>query len=220
MCAALWGAGNGRPSGHSREKMMPDDRKPSVRDLPATPPESLKISKSEQVAMKQSQAQANCPGPFPVPIAVSVSGTQHRSGGQTIALDYDTVITNEGGAWVAPNQFVAPCAGLYLFTVSFVRDNYYFFPDTLPDDVFVSLYVNKGAPTSKLLGSAWAGENSPFVINGSRRFERMTGTYTVAIRLAEKDVVMSYVSSEKKTPTVELNRVLLAFHFTGVRIGN
>jgi C1q-related factor len=149
------------------------------------------------------RALVNCQ-PFPSPIAFSVSGTGHHTGGQDVVLDYSEIITNEPtpGPWTVPNTFVAPCDGLYYFTVSFVKDAYYY--GGTEDDVQVYLKIMFPNGSIKNLSEAWSGE-------GAGR--RGTGAYSVTIRLNRGSLVQTYVHSDGG-----LTRHLARFHFTGFRI--
>ncbi len=96
-------------------------------------------------------------------------------------------------------SFIAPCTGLYSFTVSFVKDPYYY--GGTHDDVYVSIYHN-GVDK----GRAWSGEDS--VSN------RNTGTYTVALFMNAGDYVQTYVESDGPG----LKRHLFQFNFTGFMV--
>lgn len=144
--------------------------------------------------------QVTCsPGPFPAPIAVSVYGNDHVTGGQDVLLTYKNVITNEGGAWStnSASNFVPQCAGLYFFTISFVKDAYYYGGTT--DDVVVYLTKN-----GSQVGEAWSGEGAGM---------RGTGVYSVTLRLVQGDAVQTFVHSDGG-----LTRHLADYNFTGYRI--
>jgi hypothetical protein len=150
-------------------------------------------------AVDRAQQVACSPGIFPAPIAVSVYGHDHVTGGQDVLLTYKNVITNEGGAWStnSASNFVPQCAGLYFFTVSFVKDAYYY--GGTMDDVMVYLTKNQN-----YIGEAWSGEGG-----GSRG----TGVYSVTLRLVPGDAVQTFVHSDGG-PT----RHLSDYNFTGYRI--
>jgi hypothetical protein len=117
-------------------------------------------------------------------VAFSVTGASHVSQGNALLLGYnDKIYTNVGGGW--PNvlngsTFTAPCTGLYVFTVSFVRDSMYNGGST--DDVYV--FIDKNGTS---MGSAWSGEANVY---------RMTGTYTVTMMLSAGDSVHTTVGSD------------------------
>ena len=163
----------------------------------------------ELAVQRDGVASEGCPGPFPAPIALSISGRWHRTAGQDVVLPYfvgqtaATPITNEGGAWMRPN-FIAPCDGLYLFTVEFVKDSYYFGGTT--DDVSVYLTKTVGDGDPIYVGEAWSGE-------GAGR--RGTGSYSVALRLDALDSVQTWVHSDGGPM-----RVLAYYSFTGYRIAD
>jgi len=140
------------------------------------------------------QASVHCPSTEIV--AFTATGSEHVSQGGPLLLAYPSTITNVGGGWVnGGGTFIAPCSGLYVFTVSFVKDPYYDSGTT--NDVYVSIMRN-GASR----GSAWAGQTTGAA--------RVTGTYTVSLLLDAGDNVRTYVSSE-----AEQRRRLGRFTFTG-----
>ncbi|REG32748.1 C1q domain-containing protein [Archangium gephyra] len=125
------------------------------------------------------QATGLCPADRMV--AFSVSGSNHISQGGATLLGYQSTVTNLGGGWVSGGgTFSAPCTGLYVFTVSFVRGAT---DGGTHDDVFVSIHQNGVSR-----GSAWAGQT---VDN-----ERSTGTHTVALFLQEGDYIQTYTTSQ------------------------
>jgi hypothetical protein len=156
-----------------------------------------------------SNRLAACPGQFPNPtIAVSVAGQWLGTGGADTILNYPTVITNVGGApapWTANSVFLAPCAGYYFFTVSFVKDSYYACSGSVGTQDDVAVYLTRNG---QLIGpnGAWSGE-------GTGR--RGTGAIGVAVRLNQNDAVQSWVRSDGG-----FHRCLAAYNFTGFRIGN
>ncbi len=114
-------------------------------------------------------------------VAFSVSGQGHISEGANTLLGYSTTYTNEGGGWIpGGGSFVAPCRGLYVFSVSFVRDPAY--GGTSND---VRVFVTKNGASQ---GYAWAGSTSTA--------QRTTGTYEVALILNQGDYVQTFVNSD------------------------
>ncbi|MFY0577162.1 C1q-like domain-containing protein [Cystobacter fuscus] len=135
-----------------------------------------------------------CPGNRIV--AFSASGGAHVSEGGATLLGYARTYSNEGGGWTpGGGTFIAPCDGLYSFTVSLVRDPYYY--GGTSDDVYSCLTLN-GVDK----GCAWAGETTA---SG-----RSTGTHTVALLLSKGDYVQSFASSDGG-----YKRHLGAYEFTG-----
>jgi hypothetical protein len=129
-------------------------------------------------------------------VAFSAYGLWHVSQGGGTLLTYPNVITNAGAGWSnGGGTFVAPCAGLYYFTVSFVKDSYSY--GGTKDDVYVCILQN-GADK----GCAWAGENI--------ESDRVTGSYSVALMLEQGDYVQTFAFSD-----VGLKRHLAKFNFTG-----
>ncbi|WP_187345026.1 C1q-like domain-containing protein [Cystobacter ferrugineus] len=129
-------------------------------------------------------------------VAVSVEGGAHVSQGGATLLGYSKTYTNEGGAW-APGggTFIAPCTGLYSFTVSLVKDPYYY--EGTNDDVYSCLTQN-GVDK----GCAWAGATST---SG-----RVAATRTVALVLNKGDYVQSFAMSDGG-----YKRHLGTYQFTG-----
>jgi hypothetical protein len=139
------------------------------------------------------QGTAVCPSDGLV--AFTVSGAGHISQGGATFLGYSSTYTNLGGGWVAGGgTFSAPCTGLYVFTVSFVRG---VTDGGTHDDVYVHIYQN-----GVHKGYAWAGQT---VDN-----DRSTGSYTVALFLNAGDYVQTYTSSQSG-----LKRRLDQYNFTG-----
>jgi hypothetical protein len=139
-------------------------------------------------------------------IAFSVTGNCHVSNGIDIPLEYSIVITDEGQGWAAgaPVMFVAPCNGLYFFTIDFVKDSYY--NNGTTDDVAIDLIkVPSGSSSGWYVGDAWSGEGA-----GSRG----TGTYNVVLRLNFGDKVYTKAHSDGG-----LQRHIIEYHFSGFSIG-
>jgi len=135
-----------------------------------------------------------CPGTGMV--AFSVTGSGHVSQGGATLLGYQTTYTKLGGGWVdGGGTFIAPCTGLYSFTVSFVKDSYYY--DGTPDDVYVHVAHN-----GSYKGFAWSGQDSAQ--------NRNTGTYTVALFLNAGDYLQTYAASDGGR-----KRHIHTFNFTG-----
>ena len=129
-------------------------------------------------------------------VGFSASGGPHVSSGSPSTLAYTTTLTNEGDAFDGTN-FTAPYAGLYNFTVTFVKDT--FNHGGTNDDVYVTIAQN-----TVWKGSAWAGEG------GGSRF---SATYNVLLKLNAGDVISTIVSSE-----IGLQRHLLEYNFQGFRV--
>ncbi|MBK8516216.1 MAG: hypothetical protein IPL55_07970 [Saprospiraceae bacterium] len=148
------------------------------------------INKSKSTGAPPSR----CPGPFPIPIAVSVYGTTHISSGVPVWLEYPYTRTNEGSpgglmggfGWDGSTQFAAPCDGLYHFSISFVKDSYYFQGTTDDVNVYFVKLPATGASGVRY-GNAWSGE-------GDGR--RGTGTDNIILRLKEGDNITTWVYSD------------------------
>lgn len=129
-------------------------------------------------------------------VAVSAVGNSHISQGGPTLLGYAGVYSNEGGAWtVGGGTFIAPCAGLYSFTVMLLNDPYY--NSGTNDDVYSCLTVN-----GMDKGCAWAGQ--------TRDGDRATGVHTIALVLNEGDYVQTFASSTDKS-----KRNIRRYEFTG-----
>lgn len=151
-----------------------------------------KEEESELARLRDSAGKAACPGAFPLPIALSVSRHgDHSYGHADTTLSYPYTTTNEG----SPTQwngstFIAPCNGLYFFSLSIEKDSFY--PGTaMDDDIWVYLKKcpnagNCGSGTD--YGMAWAG-------SGHAR-SRETGADNVILRLLKGDSVQTRVHGE------------------------
>ncbi|WNG27282.1 hypothetical protein F0U62_27150 [Cystobacter fuscus] len=128
-------------------------------------------------------------------VAFSVQGSEHASSGEKVLLGYPSTYTNEGGGW-APGggTFIAPSAGLYIFTVSFVKEPYL---NGTADDVYVFIYQNGASK-----GYAWAGQGATL--------QRTAGTHTVALVLGAGDYVQTFAYSDAGLP-----RHIYNYSFTG-----
>lgn len=136
--------------------------------------------------------------PAPAPdIGFSASGGAHVSSGSPSPLVYSTIYTNEGDAFDGTN-FTATYAGLYSFTVTFVKDT--FNQGGTDDDVWVSILQNG---TGK--GRATAGQGA-----GARD----SASYSVLLKLEVGDIVHTVVSSDEGG----LQRHLPEHHFQGYRV--
>jgi hypothetical protein len=128
-------------------------------------------------------------------VAFSANGSNHVSQGGMTLLGYSATYTNQGGGWTpGGSTFIAPCTGLYVFTVSFVKDAYYYGGTT--DDVFVYIIQNGVGK-----GYAWSGAGGG---------QRGTGTHTVALFLNQGDYVQTFAYSDG-----EYKRHLANYDFTG-----
>ena len=113
-----------------------------------------------------------CPGGV---VVVSVNGSDHRSSGSPKLLFYNNTVTDEGGAWYSDALFIAPCNGVYFFSVSFMKEPYGDLGSGLvwtDVDVYICLHRN-GQPIGSY-ACAWSGEN---------KGDRNGGSYNVALRL-------------------------------------
>jgi len=143
------------------------------------------------------------PGAFPVEncqldrkIGFSASGGNHVSQGNLMLLGYPTIRTNitQGGWIIGGSTFTAPCNGMYVFTISFEKDAYYYGGTT--DDVYVGIYQN-----GIFKGQGISGEGGGY---------RSTGTYTVILNLMANDSVQTFVSSDSG-----YKRHLAEYNFSG-----
>jgi hypothetical protein len=144
-----------------------------------------------------SHTTASCPNTGMV--AFSVTGTGHVSQGGDTLLGYRNTYTNLGGGWVhGGGTFIAPCTGLYSFTISFVKDPYYY--EGTSDDVYVHVAHN-----GIYKGNAWSGTTSAL--------GRSTGTYTVALFMNAGDYLQTFAASQNGR-----KRHLGQFNLTGYMV--
>ncbi len=166
----------------------------------AQPDESVRIPNYDMLDPELARGSvaaltSNCPTSGIV--AFSVTGTNHISQGGLTLLGYQTTYTNEGGGWTPGGAtFLAPCSGLYVFTVSLVRSASTASATTF-SDVYISIYLNG---VSK--GFAWAGAATDVT--------RTAGAYTVTLLLQQGDAVQTFVSSAGSA-----KRHLSKYDFTG-----
>lgn len=129
-------------------------------------------------------------------LVFSAKNESHRSSGAPTMISYDSTVVNEGRAWDGATTFIAPTAGVYFFTIGFVKEA---FGEPTEDDVFV--HLNRGDET---LGSAWSGQGAGF---------RGTGTLSLAIHLAAGDKITTFAASDEGA-----QRLIRRLHFTGFLI--
>jgi C1q-related factor len=128
-------------------------------------------------------------------VAFSATGINHVSAGSLTLLGYSTTYTNEGGGWIqGGGTFIAPCTGLYSFTISFTKDAFAY-GGTMGD---VAVYI------------AQNGCNKGYAFSGHGSGQRGTGSYTVVLYLEGGDYVQSFVGSGN-----EAKRHLVVHNFTG-----
>ncbi len=134
----------------------------------------------------------------PRPVAFSVSGERMQSHGKETVITYEKTQTNtHPHAWIdGGSHFRAPVAGIYLFTVSFTNEKSH---GSNGDDVYVLIRKNG---TKK--GFACTGESGSF---------RESSSYTVALDLAQNDIVHTGVVDDSKGV-----RYLRFFNFTGALV--
>ncbi len=131
-------------------------------------------------------------------VAFSVTGTNHISQGAYTLLGYSITTTNAGGGWTpGGSTFIAPCAGLYVFTASLVK-TYSASSGTTASDAYMYIYKNGVSQ-----GVAWAGAAADVIRTG--------GSYTVSLLLNEGDYVQTFVYSG----AAGSKRLLSRYDFTG-----
>ena len=163
------------------------------------------MTKQQELQLKKVIAKAKekgCKDNFPAPIAVSVYGSNHVSGGSDTLLFYSNVVTNEGGAWNNNSAFIAPCNGLYFFSINFVKDSYYHNGTT--DDV--RIYLTKNLSTANVGIGAWAGEGGG---------NRGTGAFSIILRLNGGDWIQTWAHSDGGP-----QRHISSYNFTAHRISD
>jgi hypothetical protein len=100
-------------------------------------------------------------------------------------LTYDITYTRENALWDG-SVFTAHRDGLFVVTVSFVKDAYYH--DGTQDDVYVTVYREDVSGNRKSMGNAWSGEGTG---------KRGTGTYTVVVELKEGEKILTKGSAAR-----------------------
>ncbi len=165
----------------------------------ALPDETLLVRDHKTVdPVLQQQSQASLMGSCPSSgvVAFSVAGDHHVSSGGLTLLGYQGTYESIGGGWISGGgTFIAPCKGLYFFTVSFVKDTYSYGGTT--NDVWVYITHNGFGK-----GYAWSGQGAG---------NRDTGTYSLALVLQAGDYVQTFVNSDGSGATRHLAR----YNFTG-----
>ncbi|HYO56273.1 C1q-like domain-containing protein [Archangium sp.] len=169
---------------------------PMAAEMQVRPDERVSIGNYETIDSSVGQAALAVYCPSSGIVAFSANGTAHVSEGAMTLIGYPTTYTNQGGGWTpGGGTFIAPCTGLYVFTVSFVKDAIYY--GGTQDDVFVYVIQNG---VSK--GYAWSGEGAGL---------RGTGSHTVALFLNQGDYVQTFAHSDG----YGLKRHLAKYDFTG-----
>lgn len=141
-------------------------------------------------------------------IGFSVWDQQYGTSGADVVLPYNHVVTNQTyGGW--PNIanasiFTVPCAGFYVFTISFVKDAFGLCGGTLGTTDDVTMYLTKnGTPVGG--AQAWAGESNA---------KRAAGVFSVLLHLVPQDQVVSWVHSDGG-----FFRCMASYNLTGYRVG-
>jgi hypothetical protein len=132
-------------------------------------------------------------------VAFTVLGAAHVSSGGPAQMNYiSTPLSNYGGGWDANHEaFIAPVAGTYFFTVSFVKDPFN------PDDVYVDLFKNG----VQVPGYAWAGETVD--IDGTD-YDRTSASFSWVLSLQSGDVVDTRADSD-----AGIGRLIVDYGFSG-----
>ncbi len=143
-------------------------------------------------------------------IGFSATGAHRSSGGREL-LSYGPPITNvRPNIWsgfVGNSTFVAPCDGLYYFSITFVKDPFIGRPYGTTDDVFVYITQKRGAGPFVDKGYAWAGEGAG----------RRGGAYNVVLELLAGDWVQTWAHSDGIPPKY---RHLMKHDFGGFLIAH
>ncbi len=182
MSSLVAGTAPGQPRTAAEVQIRPDER--------------VSIGNYKTVDSSIGQTALTTPCPSSGIVAFSVNGNNHVSEGAMTLVGYPTTYTNQGGGWTpGGGTFIAPCTGLYVFTVSFVKDAYYYGGTT--DDVLVYIMQNG---VSK--GYAWSGEGAG---------QRGTGTHTAALFLNQGDYIQTFAHSDN----YGIKRHLSKYDFTG-----
>jgi hypothetical protein len=178
----------------ARQSWANDSRK--AGDAPDAASIIFDYKKADAVLNQQPQAAFTESCPASGIVVFSAVGEHHVSSGGLTLLGYSGTYESVGGGWTpGGGTFIAPCRGLYFFSISFVKDAYYYGGTT--DDVYVTITRNGVGK-----GYAWSGAG-----DGSRS----TGTYSVSLLLEAGDYVQTFVSSDGGGATRHLAR----YNFTG-----
>ncbi|MDC0711284.1 fibrinogen-like YCDxxxxGGGW domain-containing protein [Stigmatella sp. ncwal1] len=165
------------------------------KELPTEIPPIHEYKNLDSVQNQNSEFSSSSGCPASGIVGFSVVGSGHVSSGEPTLLGYSGTYQNVGGGWIqGGGTFIAPCPGLYSFSVSFVKDAYYSAGTT--DDVFVHIKQN-GIDK----GYAWSGEGAGY---------RDTGAYSVVLLLQDGDYIQTFVSSDGSS-----TRHLARYNFTG-----
>lgn len=103
-------------------------------------------------------------------------------------LKYNIIYTLKNALWDG-SVFTAHRNGLFLVTVSFLKDAYY--NNGTEDDVTIEVYKEDTSGTRVYKGRAWCGQGTG---------KRGTGTYTVVIELQEGEKILTIVKSDSNKP--------------------
>ncbi len=128
--------------------------------------------------------------------------SHHVSAGNEVLLHYPDEHTS---GLLGQALFVAPCDGLYFFSISFIKDAYYYSATT--DDVYVVIRQN-----GVYKGRAWSGEGAGY---------RGTGAYSVVLELTAGDWIQTFAHSDGwPWPTGGKTRHLMEHNFSGFLIAD
>jgi hypothetical protein len=112
--------------------------------------------------------------------AISVSGRKmYVTQPEAKILPYDIVYTLKNALWDG-SVFTAHRNGLFVVTVSFVKDSYYH--NGTQDDVYMTVYKEDLSGNRTSMGFAWSGQGTG---------KRGTGTYTVVVELQEGEKILT-----------------------------
>lgn len=153
------------------------------------------LTDAQQARLREVAAKGVCKPDKTV--AASAYALPTGSSGDDSLVDYPYTVTNVGNAWKGGDTFVAPCAGVYSFSISFNTDSFYPCPTEIgtQDDVIV-YFVKSTAPLyddAQVVGDgygAWRGQIS----NGP--VKRGQASYTVDLLLNAKDAIQTKVRTD------------------------
>jgi hypothetical protein len=134
-------------------------------------------------------------------VAFSAFQPSHTSFSNHDVVDFASTSLTVGGGWNG-TTFTAPSAGLYYFSLGFVRDSYY--QGGTQDDANLFLVHNNVD-----VGYAWAGESDW----NEACAKRMTGAYSTLLDLQAGDVVKAATGSDGGT-----NRHMMNVYMNGMRL--
>jgi len=167
------------------------------------------LTPQEQAKLRSQAERVTCDPDQPV--AAAAFGVEMGSSGSDSLITYPNVVTNEGHALKGGEAFVAPCTGVYSFSISFNTESFQPCPTEVgtQDDVIV-YFIKSTAPDhddAVVVGNwngAWRGQLIGTPVKEGQ------ASYTVDLQLNAKDAIQTKVYSDGGVP-----RCLASANFSG-----